>query len=53
LIQKTWGKKAVPVAETVEGLQHFSILESLLDASSPLIKLIKKMLKKSQASSKR
>ncbi len=53
LIQKTWGKKAVPVAETVEGLQHFSILESLLDASSPLIKLIKKMLKKSKASSKR
>jgi len=48
LIQKTWGKKAVPTAKIIKGLQHFSILESLLDSSSDGIKLLKKMLKKSK-----
>ena len=48
LIQKTWGKKAVPTAKIIKGLHHFSILESLLDSSSDGIKLLKKMLKKSK-----
>ena len=30
LLQNTWGKVAVPVAETVAGRNHFSILDALL-----------------------
>jgi arylformamidase len=29
LIQQSWGKDRVPVAETLEGLQHFSIVEAM------------------------
>ena len=29
LIQQSWGKDRVPVAEALEGLQHFSIVEAL------------------------
>ena len=29
LIQRTWGRKAVPVAEVLPGLNHFSIVEAL------------------------
>ena len=29
LIQQAWGKTHVPVAESIEGLQHFSVVEAL------------------------
>lgn len=48
LIRKTWGKKAVPTAEVLKGLNHFSILESLLDSGSEAVKIVRKMLKKSR-----
>lgn len=48
LIQKTWGKKAVPSAKVLPGLHHFSILESLLDTHSACNKILRKMLKKSR-----
>ena len=31
LIQQAWGKKAVPVCEALAGLNHFSVLEALVD----------------------
>jgi arylformamidase len=46
LIQKTWGKKAVPQAKIIDGLHHFSILESMLKPDSVVIRILKKMLKK-------
>jgi arylformamidase len=46
LIQKTWGKKAVPQAKIVDGLHHFSILESVLKPDSVVIRILNKMLKK-------
>lgn len=46
LIQKTWGKKAVPQAKIIDGLHHFSILESMLNPDSVVIRILKKMLKK-------
>jgi arylformamidase len=30
LIQQAWGKKTVPVCETLDGLNHFSVLEALV-----------------------
>ncbi len=48
LIQTSWGKKAVPIAKVIEGLQHFSILESLLEPDSVVSKILKKMIKKSK-----
>ena len=51
LIQKSWGKKAVPMTKVVEGLQHFSILDSLLEPNSEVVNALNKMLKKSKSKS--
>jgi len=45
LIQSAWGAKVVPVCETLHGLNHFSILESLLDTNGALFKHTHNMLK--------
>ena len=44
LIQQSWGKDRVPVAETLEGLQHFSIVEALTQPGSRLNTLALKLL---------
>lgn len=45
LIQKAWGKKTVPVCETLPGLDHFSILEALADPSHRLYQLAMQLLR--------
>jgi arylformamidase len=44
LIQSAWGGEVVPVCETLPGLNHFSILESLLDPHGPLFKHTQNMI---------
>lgn len=39
LIQKAWGKKTVPVCEELPGLNHFSMLDALVDSSHRLHRL--------------
>lgn len=39
LMRQAWGEEAVPVAEALPGLNHFSVLESLVDAGQPLYDL--------------
>ncbi len=39
LIQQVWGKKTVPVCEALVGLNHFSVLDALLDPSHRLHQL--------------
>ena len=46
LIQAAWGVGVVPVCESLPGLNHFSILESLLDFNGPLFKHTQDMLMK-------
>ena len=36
LIQKAWGKKTVPVCEALPGLNHFSVLDALVQPSHAL-----------------
>lgn len=36
LLQKAWGSSVVPVCETLPGLNHFSVLEALVDPSHRL-----------------
>lgn len=45
LIQTAWGPEVVPVCETLPGLNHFSVLEALVDPQHRLHKLAKKLLK--------
>jgi arylformamidase len=45
LIQSAWGKEVVPVCETLPGLNHFSVLEALVDPRHRLHKLAKQLLK--------
>ncbi len=44
LIQEAWGKDCVPVAETLEGLQHFSIVEALTEPGHRLHTLALELL---------
>lgn len=44
LIQSAWGQGVVPVCESLPGLNHFSILESLLDTNGPLFMHTQSML---------
>lgn len=44
LIQKVWGRRAVPVCETVAGVNHFNILHELVDPSARLHALAKGLL---------
>jgi arylformamidase len=46
LIQQSWGKDRVPVAETLEGLQHFSIVEALIQPGHRLHTLALELLHK-------
>jgi arylformamidase len=46
LIQQAWGKGCVPVAEALDGLQHFSILEALTQTGSRLHTLALDLLHK-------
>ena len=46
LIQQTWGKDRVPVAETLEGLQHFSIVEAMTQPGRRLHTLALELLHK-------
>ena len=36
LIQSAWGKNTVPVCEALPGLNHFSVLETLIQRGSRL-----------------
>jgi arylformamidase len=45
LIQQAWGKASVPVAEVLEGLQHFSIIESMTQPGHRLHTLALDLLK--------
>lgn len=44
LIQDTWGCEAVPVAEALPGLNHFSVLDALVNPKHRLHKLALQML---------
>ena len=44
LIQRSWGKDRVPVAQALEGLQHFSIVESMTRPGSRLHALALELL---------
>jgi arylformamidase len=45
LIQKAWGKSRVPVCEALPGLNHFSVLESLVEPGQRLHALALQLLK--------
>ncbi len=45
LIQSRWGERIVPVSEEIQGLNHFSILESFLNPRSRLMQLLKLNMK--------
>jgi len=46
LIQQAWGKTCVPVAETLDGLQHFSIVEAMTQPGHRLHMLALELLHK-------
>jgi arylformamidase len=46
LIQQSWGKDHVPVAETLDGLQHFSIVEAMTQPGHRLHTLALELLRK-------
>jgi arylformamidase len=46
LIQQAWGKGRVPVAEALEGLQHFSIVEAMTQPGHRLHTLALELLHK-------
>lgn len=45
LIQKAWGKKVVPVSEELAGLNHFSVVEAMLQAGHRLNALVMQLIK--------
>ena len=46
LIQQAWGKKTVPVCEELPGLNHFSVLDALVDSSHHLHHLAQQLVSK-------
>ena len=46
LIQQSWGKDRVPVAEALDGLQHFSIVEAMTQPGHRLHTLALELLHK-------
>ncbi len=44
LIQQRWGRKVVPVCEALPGLNHFSILDALVEPGSRLHRLTRELL---------
>jgi arylformamidase len=47
LIRQAWGKTVVPVCEPQPGLNHFSILEALIDLSHRMHRLAQQLLRQS------
>ena len=47
LIQTAWGKKTVPVCETLAGLHHFSVMGALVDPAHHLHSLAQQLIAKS------
>ncbi len=45
LIQQAWGKERVPVSEALAGLNHFSVLESLVQPGARLHSLASELLR--------
>src|SRR5690606_18516763 len=45
LIQEAWGARRVPVCETLPGLNHFSVLDALVDPSHRLHQLAVDLLR--------
>jgi arylformamidase len=45
LIQQAWGKDRVPVSEALSGLNHFSVVESLVQPGSRLHSLASELLR--------
>ena len=45
LIQKAWGKKTVPVCEALPGLNHFSVLDALIQPAHKLHKYALRLIK--------
>jgi arylformamidase len=46
LIQTAWGKQVVPVCEQLQGLNHFTVLDSLCQPASRLHRLAQELLQK-------
>ena len=46
LIQQAWGKKTVPVCEALPGLNHFSVLDALVDPVHRLHQLAQQLIDK-------
>ena len=46
LIQTVWGKKAVPVCESLPGLHHFSVLDALINPTHHLHNLAMQLVAK-------
>lgn len=46
LIQTAWGKKTVPVSEALPGLNHFSVLDALVDPAHRLHELAQQLIAK-------
>jgi arylformamidase len=44
LIQQAWGEDVVPVCEALAGLNHFSVVEALVDTDHPLHQLALELL---------
>ena len=44
LIQQRWGRKVVPVCEALPGLNHFSILDAMVEPGSRLHRLTRELL---------
>ena len=44
LIQKAWGKKTVPVCEALPGLNHFSVLDALVNPAHRLHQLAQQLV---------
>jgi len=45
LIQRAWGRERVPVATTLPGLNHFSVLDSLTQPGARLHTLVRQLLR--------
>ncbi|MCE2878954.1 MAG: alpha/beta hydrolase [Comamonadaceae bacterium] len=48
LIEQAWGPKVVPVCETLPGLNHFSVIESLCEPGSRLNQLARQLIELSR-----
>lgn len=49
LIEQAWGKKTVPVCEALQGLNHFSVLDALVEPSHRLHQLSQQLISQNAA----